>query len=228
MPRVDLALFDLAGTVIVDSGLVEGAFRRVATELGLEVGDAWLKARQGLPKRRYFSDMLALAGQTSAGGGTSIDELSLRFERALMTRFHTCTPKATEGADECLRRLVASGVRVGFVTGFDRQTMELLLDRMGWLRLAAAAVTAEDVVEGRPSPHIIHEAMRRAGVADASRVAAIGDTPNDLISATAAGCGLVVGVGHGSHALAELRAHPHTHLVEDLASFADLVLGVTA
>ena len=53
-----------------------------------------------------------------------------------------------------------------------------------------------------------------------------GDTPSDLGAGTAAGCGFVVGVGHGTHSLDELAAHPHTHLLPDLDGLTG-VLGLS-
>ena len=60
---------------------------------------------------------------------------------------------------------------------------------------------------------MIRELMRRRGVAEAARVAKVGDTPVDLEEGTSAGCGLVIGVTNGSHSREELATWPHTHLV---------------
>jgi phosphoglycolate phosphatase-like HAD superfamily hydrolase len=47
-------------------------------------------------------------------------------------------------------------------------------------------------------------------------MAKVGDTPADLLEGSAAGCAWVIGVASGTHRLAELAIHPHTHLVESV------------
>jgi beta-phosphoglucomutase-like phosphatase (HAD superfamily) len=83
-------------------------------------------------------------------------------------------------------------------------------------------VASDEVAHGRPAPDLIYEAMRRAGADDPGRVGVCGDTPSDLEAGHAAGCSMIVGVGHGTHTLEELAAHKHTHLFEDLMGLARL------
>jgi phosphoglycolate phosphatase-like HAD superfamily hydrolase len=65
--------------------------------------------------------------------------------------------------------------------------------------------------------------MRRCDVDDPSTVGAAGDTPSDLEAAAAAGCRVVVGVGHGTHTLDELSGAPHTALLDDLTGLMDAI-----
>jgi phosphoglycolate phosphatase-like HAD superfamily hydrolase len=65
--------------------------------------------------------------------------------------------------------------------------------------------------------------MRRCGRSDPARVGIAGDTPSDLAAGTAAACRLVVGVGCGTHQLAELEPHPHSHLLPDLRLLPEVI-----
>ena len=112
-------------------------------------------------------------------------------------------------------------------TGFDRSITRVILDRLGWSpsRLIDAVVSSDEVPRGRPHPDMIFSIMAQLGVADAKRVAKVGDTPADLHEGRNAGCGLIVGVTRGTHSRDELQPHPHTHLIETVAELPG-ILGI--
>src|SRR5262249_53550028 len=96
---------------------------------------------------------------------------------------------------------------------------------LGWNdpQLVNLTVTSDEVARGRPHPDMIEYAMRQLGVADAQRVAKVGDTPADLEEGSRAGCGLVSGVTAGTHTVDQLRASPHTHLIATIAELPELL-----
>ena len=67
---------------------------------------------------------------------------------------------------------------------------------------------------GKPAPDMFLEAARRLGVLPA-RIAAFEDATSGVAAARAGGFGLVVGVGHGTHA-ADLLESGADHVVADL------------
>ena len=137
-----------------------------------------------------------------------------------MTRFYETDPSVHEiaGAGDVFRRLRTAGVKVALDTGFSRDIVDVVLARLGWLngQVVDATVTSDEVERGRPQPDMILHAMRQLGVAEAHRVAKVGDTPADLEEGTRAGCGLVIGVTEGSHTADQLRPFAHTHLVASI------------
>jgi beta-phosphoglucomutase-like phosphatase (HAD superfamily) len=84
-------------------------------------------------------------------------------------------------------------------------------------------VASDEVINGRPAPDLIYEGMRRLDISDPSHVGVAGDSPSDLEAGTAAGCRIVVGVGHGTHTLAQLAEAPHTALLPDLTGLMDVI-----
>jgi phosphonatase-like hydrolase len=209
-PRLDLFVFDLAGTTIRDDGHVLRCLRRVADAEGLAAEDRWLTQRMGVYKLAVFQELLELNGHgpERAGG------LSDAFEHAMqeLVRLEPLRPLA--GAVETIERLEGAGVRVAFNTGFTTPIARLWMGSVGWGE--RTLVASDQVARGRPAPDMILEAMRRCGATDPARVGVAGDTPSDLRAGTAAGCGMVVGVGHGTHTLSQLAADPHTLLLPDL------------
>ena len=117
-------------------------------------------------------------------------------------------------------------MRVAIDTGFSARILDAVLDELGWRGRVDAAVASDEVRLGRPAPDLIHEAVRRCAVDDVTRVAKVEDTPADLGEGMRAGCGWTLGVTYGTHSRAELAAHPHIALVDDLDAVGE-VLGRT-
>jgi phosphonatase-like hydrolase len=122
-------------------------------------------------------------------------------------------------------RLHGAGIRVALNSGFDRAIVDVILAVTGWPDgLVDAVVCGDEVPAGRPSPFMIFRAMERTGVADASRVAVVGDTRLDLEAGANAGVACRIGVLTGAHDRATLERAPHTHLLESVGVVPDLWL----
>jgi phosphonatase-like hydrolase len=119
-----------------------------------------------------------------------------------------------------------AGIRVALDTGFSRDILNVVLDRVGWREGETfdISIASDEVDRGRPHPDLIHHAMARAGVVAPGAVVKVGDTPADLLQGHAAKCGLVVGVTHGTHTRAELRS-PDVQVIDTLPALLPL-LGV--
>ena len=220
--RIDLFLFDLAGTTIVDGGWVLDAFRQVATRNGIDTDDEWLRARMGRSKRSVFEELVRSVGREDLSPGAMVEDFDRHVTRMIAAGGVTAFPSARTA----ITGLQEMSVAVGFTTGFGRATALAVVRAAGFPD--EIVVGSDEVACARPAPDLIHEGMRRARVADAARVGVAGDTPADLWAGTAACCGLVVAVGHGSHTLGELAGAPHTHALDDLDALPQLVRSVGA
>jgi phosphonatase-like hydrolase len=221
--RIELVVFDLAGTTVHDPGAVNGCFRAALSAAGVNVAMADVNAVMGLPKPDAIRRLVAGTNLT-----VRIAEIHDDFQ-ARMVEFYRTDPGVAEitGTTALFGKLRAAGVKVAVNTGFSRPIVATLLDRLGWERngLIQASVTSDEVARGRPHPDMILHLMRELNVPNAVRVAKVGDTPADLEEGTAAGCGLVIGVISGSHTREQLESWPHTHLIDSIAD-ADALLGV--
>jgi phosphonatase-like hydrolase len=217
-PPVQLFVFDLAGTTVVDDGQVLDAFVATADLHGLRADPNVLKARMGWHKQHVFATLLREAGADTAPAEAMARHFEQEFAAAVARRPLRPTP----GALATLRKLDLEGVHIAFNTGFARATADLVLQTMGWADFPSVA--SDEVPRGRPAPDLIRRAMELVGVLDPRHVGVAGDTPADLQAGTAAACAMVVGVGCGSHRLDELAPHPHTLLLPDLTTLPAVVL----
>ncbi len=209
-----LFLFDIGGTVLDEGGLVLSAYVSVIEKAGLRADPEWFGTRRGMNKTAMLREALEAQG----GDPRRAPELAAEFAVFIDHELETHPVSAFPGFDALERGLTEHDVQVGFITGFAGRTARAIVDRMGWH--ADAIVGSDEVAEGRPAPDLIYEAMQRTGVSDARRVGVCGDTPFDIDSGRAAGCGLVVAIGHGTHDAAELAVHEPDLVVADFTELA--------
>jgi phosphonatase-like hydrolase len=222
--KIDLVVFDLAGTTVNDEDGVNRAVREALSAVGVVVSRDSVNAVMGIPKPVALRYLLEEAGREDLL--IQLSEIHAEFV-ARMIRFYQSDPSVHEiaGTTDVFRRLQGAGIKVALDTGFTRDIVDVILPRLGWTdsRLVNFTVTSDEVSRGRPHPELIERAMAALGVTDPARVAKIGDTPADLEEGMRAECGLVVGVTRGSHSEEQLRACHHTHLIGTVAELPALL-----
>ena len=90
------------------------------------------------------------------------------------------------GALEALESLAAAGLSLAIVTSGSRARVERELGRFGLARRFAALVCAEDSPRRKPSPEPLELGLARLSVS-ARQAACVGDSPEDVEMARAAG-----------------------------------------
>ncbi|AYF97935.1 HAD family hydrolase [Protaetiibacter intestinalis] len=201
-PRYELVVLDLAGTTVVDDGLVEGAFARAwdrvkRTDEGRAAALAHVRATMGQSKIEVFR---AIADEETA------QELNRAFERAIGELIDGGHCAAIPGAEDTIRALRDAGHKLAFTTGFASTTARAVVEAVGWDGLADVVLTPADAGRGRPAPDLPLTALIRTGAGSVASMVVVGDTPADAASGRAAGAGLVVGVLTGGETEESLRA----------------------
>ncbi len=224
-PRPSLVVFDLAGTTVRDENRVAGFLMAAMAHIGHPVTLAEANSVMGERKPKAIAQLL-----TPRIGPTAMDSEIVRrgndeFLR-LTNAYYATSPEVGEipGASTVFAALHAAGVKVACDTGFERSTVDVILKRLGWLDrgLIDTAVSSDEVPHGRPAPDLIHEAMRRTGVLEVTRVAKVGDTPSDIGEGRSAGCPWVIAVTYGTHLRSQLEPHRPTHLIDSLPAILPL------
>lgn len=225
--KIELALFDLAGTTVRDNKDVHRVLQSALAqhEVTISIDDA--NAVMGIPKPVAIRALLDKRYSGSrAITETWINEIHRLFV-AEMIRFYEQDPGVgeKEGVSETFRALHALGIKVAVDTGFDRPITTPLLRRLGWVEqgLIDASVTSDEVPRGRPYPDLALKAMSLTCVTHAHSVAKIGDTASDLAEGNAAVCGLVIGVTTGAFTRQELSQSKHSFLIEQIPQVLDLI-----
>jgi phosphonatase-like hydrolase len=219
MGRVDLVIFDMAGTTVRDDGQVPDAFTAALAEYGVAVGPDAIRALRGASKREAIRELLP--------PGAARDGLAERvYEcfRAHLARRFAATARPVAGSADVFAWLRGRGIRVALNTGFDGDTTGMLLAALGWgTGTVDAIVCGDDVPQGRPAPYMIFRCMEATRALSAVRVASVGDTALDLQAGCNAGVRFNIGVLTGAHGRDVLAAEPHTHLLDSVADLPPLL-----
>jgi phosphonatase-like hydrolase len=228
-PAYALVVFDVAGTTVLDGDIVIDAMAAALEAGHASVDRAAIRNLMGIPKPAAIAQLLLQHPLARNGGDAGrVDRIHHDFLQRLHDDYHD-HPAVREayGARDTFATLRNHGVKVALDTGFDRPTVNLLLGRLGWTvpGLIDCVVTSDEVYEGRPSPGLIRRAMQLTDVSEPRTVVKVGDTPADIQSGRAAGCGLVVGVSYGTHVREELLRHEPTAVIDDLSDLLPMVLG---
>ena len=220
---IQLAVVDMAGTTVMDDGLVVNAFEAAATAVGVpESGPERERARQ------YVLDTM---GQSKIsvfralfGSEELAQQANAAFERAYEQLIDEGKAAPIAGATEAISHLRENGIRVALTTGFSGTTQEKLLAALGWQSLADLVLAPGDGVRGRPYPDLILTALMRLEADSVFNVAALGDTTSDIESALRAGVAIAAGTLTGAHNDRQLRDAGATHVVGSITDFAELIL----
>jgi len=215
-----LMVFDMAGTTVEDSGQVPTAFDAALGECGIALTAAQLGNVRGASKREAIAALVAAYGSAAWQGRA--EEVYASFVRHLERAFGAGV-KAIPGATETFAWLRARGIKIALTTGFDRDVAGLLIDALGWRKLADTFVCGDDVAKGRPAPYLIFHAMEATGVDSVHAVGTLGDTVLDLRAGHNAGVKLNIGTLSGAHDRARLAACPHTHIIDSVADLPRLL-----
>lgn len=191
-----LVVFDVAGTIVTDDGVVlaafEQAFGEVVPELWQEKKEEFIRyatVTMGQAKIEVFEHLL--------GSRDLAESAAKAFQEYYLTRLQEAKP--IEGIEQLFRSLRGNGVKIAVNTGFNRPTLDKLIQNLGWQDLIDATATPSETGAGRPSPAMLKYVAENLGVEDPSEVAIVGDTASDIESGKRFGAGLKIGVLSGAH-----------------------------
>lgn len=216
MPK--LAVFDIAGTIVSDDGVVISSFMAAFSDVVPEVwaendGDFldYAHKTMGQSKIEVFRSLLG------------DDSLAHAAAEAFQAHYLRKLPEVHlfDGVLDMFDSLRSSGTLVALNTGFNRETLNIMLSTLGLEDHVDATATQAEAGEGRPSPAMIAHVAHQLAVESPAEVAVVGDTRSDMEAATRFGAGLSIGVLTGEHdevALRDAGAHHVFPIVTDALS----------
>ncbi|MEV0681584.1 phosphonatase-like hydrolase [Actinosynnema sp. NPDC050436] len=212
-----LVVLDMAGTTVLDDGLVERAFLRALPDATPAMVEH-VRDTMGQSKIVVFREMLR--------DETVAQRANTAFEEAYaaLVAEGCCAP--LPGAHEVITGLRAKGVKVAFSTGFSRATQHLILTALGWTDLADFTTTPAEAGRGRPYPDMVLAAVLGLGLADVRDVAVVGDTPSDVLAGLRSGARVVAGVLTGAGSRAALADAGATHVLDSIRDLPAVLEGL--
>ncbi|MDX2001354.1 MAG: HAD hydrolase-like protein [Chitinophagales bacterium] len=225
---IKMVMFDMAGTTVQDNDDVNLCFQDAMVSTGLPITRDDINAVMGLRKPDAIRQILQEKLGTDA---VVTDEHVHALHKVFLQRmidFYKKDPRVKEidGASDVFRQLKAAGVKVAIDSGFSRDIIDTIIERLGWERdgLIDISVASDEVVNARPHADMIKVAMAKFGIDDPKEVAKVGDTPADLGEGENSGCSINIAVLSGAYKKEELLPYPHTHIVDSIKDISAIIL----
>ena len=226
MHNIELAVFDMAGTVVNEDNVVYKTLQRAINKKGYELTlDFVLEHGAGKEKHQAIKDILAAVGSDPKTEPS--EPIFEDFKQMLDEAYNSLNVTSFDGVEDLLKSLKAQHIKVALNTGYNSKIANLLLQKMNWKKGEQydALVTADDVLQGRPHPAMISKAMEVLAVKDASKVLKAGDSIIDIEEGQNADCGVTIGVTTGAHTRAQLNSANPTYVLGSLTELIDYVKG---
>lgn len=215
MKKIELAVFDMAGTTVNEDNVVYKTVRDALAKHGVEVSlDTVLEFGAGKEKFKAIADILEQTKNTSIDANRVFEDFKGMLEEA----YAKLEVTSYDGVEAFFHILKSRGVKVVLNTGYDQKTASSLLDKLGWAagNQIDAVITADDVVNGRPSSEMIDKAMDMFGIKNPEHVLKAGDSVIDIEEGKNANCGWTVGVLTGAQTREQLETAQPTLILDSL------------
>ncbi|MDE5493839.1 phosphonatase-like hydrolase [Elizabethkingia meningoseptica] len=225
MKKIELVVFDMAGTTIDEDNLVYKTVQKVINEEGYHVTlEEVLQFGAGKEKLQAIKDVLHHCTEEQDVISPS-EKIFENFKQALGKAYSEIKVKPVNGVPELFERLKKRGVKIALNTGYDAVTAGTLLQQVDWKvgHEIDALVTAGDVVNGRPSPDMIRKAMELLSISNPEAVLKAGDSDIDIEEGKNAGCGITVGVLSGAQTREQLQLANPDYILESLAEVDQII-----
>src|SRR3954454_13105773 len=179
----DAVIFDLDGLLLESEQVWNASKHRLTGEGGGRWRPEAERAMLGMSSpewSRYMHDEL--------GVPLAPEEISSEVVKLMIEAYERGLP-LLPGADEAVRRIGARWP-LGLASSSNREIIDTVLGRTGWVELFAVTVSSEEVERGKPEPDVYLEAARRLG-AEPRGCVAVEDSSAGIRSAVAAGIAVV-------------------------------------
>ncbi len=224
----------MAGTTVRDQKEVETCFKLAAIESGLKMTDTEITSVQGWSKlyvfQTYWSRQAEIENLSEEKKQENIEHSYSIFKKILENHYRSLPEvMPTIGCLELFSYLKSLGIKIALTTGFYREVVDIILERLGWQYPGAPfvnhsltldwSIAGDEVSEGRPAPDMIFTCMQKLHISSALDVINIGDTPSDLESGKRAGVRFSFGLTNGTHTKEQLEGYPNDGLFSSLVDF---------
>ncbi|MEQ3539310.1 HAD family hydrolase [Pseudonocardia tropica] len=220
---MQLAVLDLAGTTMVDDGLVLAGLRAGLRAAGVRVDGPCYPALHRQARATMDRPVMSVLGELLDGDMYRARRAHSAFAEHLHAALDAGRVRPVPGAADTLDALRDGGLSVALTCGFEPELRDRLVAALGFGERADMVLSPADVDgRGLPEPDLLHAAARRAGT-EPARVAVAGDATADIDAAVRAGAGLAVGVRGGAHGEPRLRAAGADAVIDSVADLPALL-----
>lgn len=201
---VKLVIFDMAGTIINEKGIIYKAIERTLKNIGIKPfnQDSWY----GKDKKEVLYNQI----KKNTNDPHLIYNIVNNAEKELVKEleneyFSNKNIKLINNTVDIFNSLRFHNVKVALNTGYPKDLQKKLINHFDLENNIDAYVSSEEVKFGRPYPYMIYNLMEQCEISNVKDVIKVGDTINDILEGKNAGCRKSVGVLSGAGKKEELQ-----------------------
>jgi phosphonatase-like hydrolase len=221
---INLVVFDMAGTTVNEDNVVYKTLQQSINKRGYESSlDQVLAEGAGREKLEAIKRILKVHAHKI--DNVLADEIYADFMVLLSIAYEELSVLAQPNAMELFRILRHRNIRIVLNTGYDADTAESLITKLGWKKGVEydSLITSNDVEKNRPDPEMIDLAMDIYGIKDAKTVIKVGDSIIDFEEGQNAGCGLNIGITTGAHSFQQLQSANPDYIINNLLEIVPII-----
>jgi phosphonatase-like hydrolase len=222
--KVEMVIFDMAGTTINEDNIVYKTLQKAINSFGIEVDLlSVLAIGAGQEKLNAIQDIIK-----AHGNETDLDKADAIFKSflaMLATAYEEFAIEAMKNAESVLLSLRNKNVLVVLNTGYDKNTANFILEKINWRQFYHfdLLVTASDVKKSRPAPDMIQFAMNLFSIEDPKRIVKVGDSKIDIEEGKNANCLYSIGITTGAQTKEQLQDATPDYIIDDLSELFDIL-----
>jgi phosphonatase-like hydrolase len=221
---IRMVVFDMAGTTVNEDNVVYKTLQQSINNKGYDFSlDQVLAEGAGKEKLEAIKSILKVHAPNN--NNNLADEIYEDFIVLLSKAYGHTRVLPQPNALELFKVLKERNIRVVLNTGYNEETAELLIDKLGWKKGIEfdSLITSSDVENNRPDPEMIDLAMDIYGIQDAAEVIKVGDSIIDIEEGQNAGCGLNIGITTGAHTFLQLQSANPDFIINDLIELVPII-----
>jgi phosphonatase-like hydrolase len=222
--KIKMVVFDMAGTTVDEDNVVYKTLQEAIVKHSISVTlDEVLSYGAGKEKLHAIMDILNQTNHPASPG--IVKEIYNYFINQLAINYNTLEIKALPNVERVFKELIERNIKVVLNTGYNRETAESLIDKLGWKSSVDfdLLVTASDVKQNRPQPDMILFAMEELNINDPSSVIKIGDSAIDILEGKNAGCCLNIGITTGAQTREQLLEANPDFIIDNIYSIIEII-----
>ena len=237
--KIELVVFDLAGTTIDDSisglPLVTVAMTEAFASHGIKITPDQVNKYRGMDKKQAMKCLLRESRELQLNDSKNlleiftydndnrmmIDNIFKDFKTALNAHLINIK-KEILGTTKTFHWLQGKGIQLAVGSGFPHNIVQTLVEKLEWTDVVQFVSSAEREGYGRPHPSLIHSAMKHCLVTDKRKVIKVGDTVVDIEEGKNAGC-WTVAVLTGTQTESILQKSNPDYVIDSVADLPQLL-----
>jgi len=219
----------MAGTTVNEGNVVYKTLQKSINENGFNFSlDQVMEQGAGREKMQAVRSILDAYAHIEDNELT--DRIYRHFIIHLTEAYKNLPVLPQPGAIDLFQILKQENILVVLNTGYNRETAQNLLEKLGWRRGIEfdELITASDVKANRPDPDMIWLAMKKFGIENAGEVIKVGDSIIDIEEGRNAGCRLNIGITTGAHNFKQLQTANPDYIINNLLELSPIISSLIA